>query len=94
MSTSESYRRRARQCVTLADGAADEPVRRTYLDLASRWRAIADRQERGESLEQIAGAPKKRRAEGHKASPQACCAQFAASPSLVTDAASFGSQIG
>ena len=63
MATPESYRRRARQCLTLADWTADETIRKTYLNLAERWERIAGRQERGESLEQIAETPEHPQAE-------------------------------
>ena len=64
MATPENYRRRARQCVALADWAADEAFRNTYLDLAKRWRDLADRIERGEFVEQIAGSPKQHQKSG------------------------------
>jgi hypothetical protein len=61
MPTPRRYRRRARQLTALAELATDDTFRKTYLDTASRFRAIADGLERGEPLDQIARAPNKRR---------------------------------
>jgi len=57
MATPDNYRRRARHSLTLAEWASDGATRQTYMDLAARWQAIAERQERGESSEEIAGMP-------------------------------------
>jgi len=62
MATPGNYRRRARHSLTLAEWASEEAIRQTYMDLAARWQALAERQERGESLEEIAGMPRRPKA--------------------------------
>jgi hypothetical protein len=61
MPTPLNYRRRARQLATLAELAPDDSFRKTYLEMASRFESIAERLERGEPVEEIPKAPKKRR---------------------------------
>jgi len=43
MDRAESYRKRAEHAERSAELAADEELRRKYLELAAKWRELADR---------------------------------------------------
>ena len=57
LTTPEIYRRTAQRCLTLADWAADETIRKAYRDLSSYWQNIADREERNEVRVQVGRIP-------------------------------------